>query len=181
MTLLSGVSLLLLGTLLPVGCASSSNSSGKEPSKFANRLVKKGRLNSPLVEVTPFVFKGRLYRLENWQKQWEFPGSPEGSRFQEDQVRIRDVEKDQIVSTPLTGHGLGMAFVWQNRVYVFAGNWGNVKKWNITEIEVVSSQDLCLHDQASPANRIKGSGGRIAAGRPHEHCFRRFELNCHAL
>lgn len=139
-TLLRALSLFLLETLLLVGSAAKASS--KEPSKFVNPLVKKGRLNSPLVEVTPFVFKNRLYRLENWQKQWEFPGSPEGSHFQEDQVRIRDVENDQIVSTPLIGHGLGMAFVWENRVCVFAGNWGNVKKWNITEIEMVSSQDL---------------------------------------
>jgi len=105
-------------------------------------LVKKGKLHSPLVEVTPFVFRGRLYLLENWQKQWEFPGSPDGSRFQEDEVRIRDVEADRIVSVPLVGHGLGMAFVWKDRVYVFAGNWGTEKKWNITEIEMTSSKDL---------------------------------------
>jgi alpha-L-fucosidase len=35
-----------------------------------------------------------------------------------------------------------MAFVWKGRVYVFAGNWGQEKKWQITEIEMISSDDL---------------------------------------
>ncbi len=109
---------------------------------WRNPLVKKGKLDSPLVEVTPFVFSGRLYLLENWQKQWEFPSAPDGSRSREDEVRIRDVKANRIVSIPLVGHGLGMAFVWKNRVYVFAGKWAVKKKWNITEIEMVSSTDL---------------------------------------
>ncbi|MCC6695373.1 MAG: alpha-L-fucosidase [Candidatus Hydrogenedentes bacterium] len=110
--------------------------------EWTNPLMLKGKLDSPLVEVTPFVFQDKLYRLENWQKQWEFPGSDDGSRFTEDEVRIRDMETDQIVSVPFTGHGLGMAFVNGDRVHVFAGNWGAEKKWNITEIEMVSSTDL---------------------------------------
>jgi len=110
--------------------------------KWTPPLINQRRLNSPLVEVTPFVFQDRFYLLENWQKQWEFPGLPEGSRFQEDEVRLRDVEQDRIVATPLRGHGLGMAFVWRGRVNIFAGNWGQEKKWQITEIETTSSADL---------------------------------------
>ncbi|MBX7256117.1 MAG: hypothetical protein K1Y02_07120 [Candidatus Hydrogenedentes bacterium] len=110
--------------------------------KWTNPLVYKGKLNSPLVEVTPFVFNERLYLLENWQKQWEFPGSTDGSHTQHDEVRIRDVDADSIVSVPLVGHGLGMAFVHNGEVFVFAGNWGKGEKWNITAIEMVSSKDL---------------------------------------
>ncbi|MBI4328154.1 MAG: alpha-L-fucosidase [Chloroflexi bacterium] len=109
---------------------------------WTHPLINQRKLNSPLVEVTPFVFKDRLYLLENWQKQWEFPGSPDGSHFQEDEIRIRDVAADKIVSVALNGHGLGMALVWSNRVHVFAGNWGTKKKWEITEIEATSSDDL---------------------------------------
>lgn len=105
-------------------------------------ITKQGKLNSPLVEVTPFVFNERFYLLENWQRQWEFPGSPENGMFAEDEVRIRDSEKDEIVSIPLVGHGLGMALVWEDRVYVFAGNWGTEKKWQIKSIEMTSSSDL---------------------------------------
>lgn len=117
------------------------NSFAQEGS-WSHPLVYKGKLNSPLVEVTPFVFKERLYRLENWQKQWEHPESPDGSRIREDEVRIRDVERDAIVSTPFVGHGLGMALVDEGEVFVFAGNWGEGEKWNITAIEMVSSKDL---------------------------------------
>ena len=105
-------------------------------------LVKATKLDSPLVEVTPFVFKDRLYRLDNWQKQWETPDSSDGVRFQEDEVRIRDLQTDRIVSIPLVGHGLGMAFVWKDRVYVFAGDWGRERKWQIDKIEMTSSGDL---------------------------------------
>ncbi|GMW03122.1 MAG: hypothetical protein AMXMBFR84_42580 [Candidatus Hydrogenedentota bacterium] len=110
--------------------------------EWQNRLTKVGKLNSPLVEVTPFIFKGRRCLLENWQRQWEKIGSPDGDRFQEDQVRIRDLETDEIISVALTGHGLGMAFVWEGRVYVFAGNWGTEKKWQIKAIEMTYSDDL---------------------------------------
>src|SRR5690606_17239445 len=102
-----------------------------------------GKLQSPLVEVTPFVFKDKLYLLENWQKQWEHPGVPDGSMFQQDEIRIRDMASDTILTTPLRGHGLGMAMVWEDRVYVFAGNWGQgEKKWDIRTIEMTSSTDL---------------------------------------
>ena len=120
----------------------NTEAGGPSTAGWEHPLVKKGKLDSPLVEVTPFVFKNRFYLLENWQKQWEFPGSPNGSRLQEDEVRIRDVKADRIVSVALVGRGLGMAFVWQDRVYVFAGNWGTNKKWNINEIEMTSSEDL---------------------------------------
>ncbi|HPA45484.1 MAG TPA: alpha-L-fucosidase [bacterium] len=113
-------------------------------------LVKKGKLNNPLVEVTPFVFRDRFFLLENWQKHWETKGSEDGAGFQKDEVRIRllnqdnpgDLDGGQIVSTPFIGHGLGMAMVWQDQVYVFAGNWGTEKKWQIREISMVHSGDL---------------------------------------
>lgn len=109
---------------------------------WANPIVYKGKLDSPLVEVTPFVFNDRFYLLENWQKQWEYPDETDGSRFVEDEVRIRDVAKDEVVSIPLIGHGLGMAFVWDGRVYVFAGYWGTKEKWGIQHITMVHSDDL---------------------------------------
>lgn len=109
---------------------------------WVNPLAYQGKLDSPLVEVTPFVFQDRLYRLENWQKQWESTDYPHGSHFEQDEVRIRDMASERIVSVPLIGHGLGMALVDDGRVYVFAGNWGTEKKWQITQIEMVSSDDL---------------------------------------
>lgn len=133
----------LLGTTAPAIAAGPDNTSTRaDRPTWTHPLTNRRKLNSPLVEVTPFVFRDRLYLLENWQKQWEFPGSPDGSRFQEDEVRIRDVEADTIISTPLRGHGLGTAFVGNDRVHVFAGAWGKEKKWHITEIQTTWSADL---------------------------------------
>jgi alpha-L-fucosidase len=110
--------------------------------KWTHPLENWVKLESPLVEVTPFVFEDKLYLMESWQKQWENPEAEDGSHFTRDEVRIRDMAADRIVSTPLIGHGLAMTFVPEGRVYLFAGNWGTEKKWHITEIVMTSSTDL---------------------------------------
>ena len=131
-----------LGAVLVALCVVGYAANGEEDSAWKNPLTYLGKLDSPLVEVTPFVFKDRFYLLENWQKQWEYPDETDGARTTEDEIRIRDVDADRIVSIPLVGHGLGMALVHDGRVYVFGGNWGTGKKWNIKKIEMVHSDDL---------------------------------------
>jgi len=43
----------------------------------------------------------------------------------------------------LRGHGLGVAFVWNNRVYVYASDWGQTeKKWGIKKVHMTWSDDL---------------------------------------
>jgi alpha-L-fucosidase len=109
---------------------------------WRNPLTKLGRLGSPLVEVTPFVFKDRLYCLENNQKFWDIGGKP-GDRYREDEVRVRDVATNEIVSIALKNCGFGTALVDKGRVYVFAGDYGKDKPWRqITEITMTSSADL---------------------------------------
>lgn len=100
------------------------------------------KLESPLVEVTPFVFNEKLYLMESWQKQWEFSYAKHQELFEQDEVRIRDVAADRIVSVPLVGHGLAMTFVWEGRVYVFGSDWGTEKKWQVREVSMTSSDDL---------------------------------------
>lgn len=110
---------------------------------FQNPIQKRGRLGSPLVETSPFVFGDKLYLLENNQRFWDIPGTKPGDYFHEDEVRIREVESGNIVSEPLKNHGFGTALVWNDRVYVFAGNYGEGKPWrHITEITMTSSSDL---------------------------------------
>jgi alpha-L-fucosidase len=112
------------------------------PARWTNPIEKKGYLNSPLVEVTPFVFNNRLYRLESWQKYWEVPGlPPPGTRAEEDTVRMFDVEAERIISTPLTGHGFATAFVWDGRVYVFAAQWDRPNR-KASKINMTQSADL---------------------------------------
>ncbi len=131
------MSCVLAGLLIGAAVADATESAWRNP------LVNRRKLGSPLVEVTPFVFHQRLYLLENWQKQWEHPGAPDGSYFQQDEVRVRDVAADKIISVALTGHGLGCALVWKDHVHVLAGDWGKgEKKWGIQQVSYVSSANL---------------------------------------
>ncbi|SHM56039.1 alpha-L-fucosidase [Cyclobacterium lianum] len=111
--------------------------------EWQNPIKKQGRLGSPLVETSPFVFEDKLYLLENNQRFWDVPGAKPGDYFQEDEVRIRDLATNEIVSVPLKNHAFGTVLTWNNRVYVFAGFYGENKPWRkITEIVVTSSTDL---------------------------------------
>ena len=110
--------------------------------EWTHPLSKQGRLGSPLVEVSPFVFRDRIFRLDNNQKFWDVGGRP-GDRFHEDEVRIRDVEKDEIVSVVMTNHAFATVLVHEDRVYVFAGDYGQEKPWRyVNEINMTSSDDL---------------------------------------
>jgi alpha-L-fucosidase len=110
---------------------------------WTNPIVKQGRLGSPLVEISPFVFKNKLYLLENNQRFWDLPGGKPGDSFHEDSVHIRDVESGKIVSSALANHGFGTVLVWNDSVYVFAGDYGQNKPWRqITSITMTSSADL---------------------------------------
>lgn len=110
---------------------------------WQNPIQKQGRLGSPLVESSPFVFKGKLFLLENNQRFWDVQGAKPGDFFHEDEVRIRDVESDQVISVPLKNHAFGTVLTWNNRVYIFAGDYGEGKPWrHISEISMTSSTDL---------------------------------------
>lgn len=108
------------------------------------RLIKRAIIgNSVATETTPFVLHDRLYRLENVKKSIEFPYEKAQYRFHEDEIRIRDVEDDQIVSLVLRNHYFGLGFVWDGRLYVFAGDYGTDEPWwHIRRIVMTSSGDL---------------------------------------
>lgn len=110
---------------------------------WTNPIVKQGRIGSPLVETSPFVFKDQLYVLENNQRFWDVKGAKPGDYFHEDEVRIREVQSGKLVSVPLKNHGFGTVLVHDGKVYVFAGNYGEGKPWRrMTEITMTSSSDL---------------------------------------
>jgi len=121
-------------------------------------LVKKGRVPVSCGETTPFVFNGRLYRLENFKKSDEFHGKPVQYRFHEDGFRIRDVEADRVVSVPLLNHYFAIAYVWEERVYVLAGDLGEDEPWwHIRKIVLISSDDLITW--TAPQVVIRSEGG----------------------
>ncbi|GAG10633.1 unnamed protein product, partial [marine sediment metagenome] len=108
------------------------------PPPWKSPLVKKGKLDSPLVEVTPFVFKGRYTMLENWRHDWPRPEMLRRAGTDQPQIAIRDVQKDQYLSVALTGRSLGVAFVRDDRVCVFAAHDAKGRK----EISMTVSGDL---------------------------------------
>lgn len=124
-----------------MACLISCNVLAQTP--FENPIKKQGRLNSPLVETSPFVFQNKLYLLENNQYFWDVEGAKPGDYFHEDEIRIRDLESGKLISVPLKNHGFGTVLTWKDTVYVFAGNYGNGKPWRqMTEITMTSSKDL---------------------------------------
>lgn len=127
---------------------------------WKNPIQKQGRLGSPLVETSPFVFNNKLYLLENNQRFWDIQGAIPGEYFHEDEVRIREVVSDKIISVPLKNHGFGTVLVWNECVYVFAGNYGQQKPWRqITEISMTSSKDL--KNWTEPRTVLKTSGNEF--------------------
>ncbi len=114
-----------------------------QPKPWQNPLQKTGYLGSPLVETTPFVFRGRMYLLENSQAFFDDPQRKLGEHFEKDELRIRDVETGKLVSVALKNHGFGTALVWNDKAYVFAASWGEGKPWrNATEVSLTISADL---------------------------------------
>ena len=111
--------------------------------QWESPLTHRCAVSQEMGETTPFVFRERLYRVENWQKYLDIPGSSPGDRFMEDQVRIRDVENHTVVSIPFTGHSFGMAYVHAGRVYVFATRHEADRPWrHFRFIRMTHSADL---------------------------------------
>ena len=98
---------------------------------------------APGCEVTPFVFKDRFYRIENFKRAEDLPGTPLTEMFHEDGFRIRDIEKDCVISVPLLNHYFATAFVWQEKVYIFCGDYEWDRPWwHIRKIQMICSSDL---------------------------------------
>jgi alpha-L-fucosidase len=147
---------LILGCILSISFASTMRA--EEPSSpWQGPLQKNGYLGSPLVETTPFVFRGRLYLLENNQAFFDDPKLKLGEHFEKDELRIRDVETGKLISVALKNHGFGTAFVWNDKVYVFAASWGVGKPWrNATEVSLTTSDDLKTWSPPQTVLRAEG-------------------------
>lgn len=110
---------------------------------WTNRLKRTISLGPITHEVTPFVLNDRFYRVENHPRFLDFPTDDPTYRFHEDEVRIRDVEADKIISVPLTNHYFGAGYVYGKRLYIFAGDYGTDLPWrHHKKIDMVYSDDL---------------------------------------
>ena len=110
--------------------------------KWENHQYMKG-FGCDAGEITPFVFKGRRYRVENIMYH-SIADKPVGFNFQEDHFRIRDEETGRPVSHPLVGYYFATAHVRNDKVYVFASDLGprTAPVWKCQRIIVITSTDL---------------------------------------
>ena len=92
-------------------------------------------VSTTTAETTPFVFKGKLYRLECFVVYTDDHSKVNHSP--EDGSRIRDLSDNSIVSIPWRGHYYSQVFVWDDKVHIF----GTAMK-SITQIMHMVSDDL---------------------------------------
>jgi hypothetical protein len=76
------------------------------------RIIKKGTIDCDLVETTPIVFKGRLYRFE-WVRRGYW-----NNAFKQDYFRLVDHKTGRPTEAFAFGHEFGNAFVERGTVYV---------------------------------------------------------------
>ena len=123
--------------------SNEQNKSGNQPAWQSPLINKRVVSVKGSCENTPFLFKDRLYRLENFKRGEDFPGEPLLSRFHEDGFRIRDEAEDRVVSVPLLNHYFGFPIVQEGRVYVFCGDSEFDRPcWHIRHMVMISSDDL---------------------------------------
>lgn len=140
---LHAITLILGAVFLANLSAYAGGAANSEQGPAERDLVRTGVVPGAQLEATPFVFRDRLYRLENFRKQLETPDKPVDYRFHEDGFRIRDVAKDRVISVPLLNHYFATAIVWNDRVYVFCCYLGEDEAWwHSREIRMISSDDL---------------------------------------
>jgi len=104
---------------------------------WSNPLRKKAILDSPVVEVTPVVWNGRLVLAECWREQWRDapPVTP--------CVQIRDVDTGHVLARTFEGYSLASAFVWGGVFFLYGARRepaGERTTWN--DVNMTCSVDL---------------------------------------
>jgi len=125
---------------------------------WENPLVNWRMVSTVGSEVTPFVFRKRLYRVENFKRAEDFPGRELTYRFHEDGFRIRDVDEDRIISIPLLNHYFASAFVWKDRIYIYCADYGDIKQewWKVKQLVMISSDNLISWTAPIPVVKAEG-------------------------
>ena len=145
----------------------------------APTIKKLGTIDCDMVETTPIVFKGKLYRFEYVRKDRYKPNKTGDSYF-----RFIDTATDDATPSFATGYHLGSAFVDGGTMYVYG-----VKDWGASGIHVFWSTDLAQW-KGQPAIELpgweiyntsvcKGKGAYVMAfeiGGPPEQAGHRFTM-----
>lgn len=164
------------GTVMTASSAGDDSSGKPRPEK--PRIAKLGAIDCDLVETTPIVFRGRLYRFEYVRKGYK-PNKTGESYF-----RFIDVAGGKPTPSFAVGHNLGCATVQGDTVYVYG-----VKGWETPTVYVFWSKDLKTWSSGRALDLpgwgifntsvCRGADGYIMAfeiGKPPEMAGRRFTM-----
>lgn len=99
------------------------------------RIVKLGTIDVDLVEATPIVFQGRLYRFEYVRHNYW------ANKTGDDYFRFVDHATGRYTPAFAQGRVLGSAFLDGKTVYV-TGTGGKGKKWGAEQVWMFASRDL---------------------------------------
>jgi hypothetical protein len=116
--------------------APGPNADGRPP------IRKRGTIDCDLVETTPIVFHGRLYRFEYVRARYGL--NTTGDSY----FRFIDVAAGRPTPSFAAGHNLGSAFVDGDTVYVYG-----VRGWGTDTIYVFRSNDLKTWSSAAALHR----------------------------
>jgi len=104
-------------------------------------IEKTGTIDCDMVETTPVVFHGKLYRFEYVRSNYET--NKTGNSY----FRFIDVESGEATPAFAAGYHLGCAYVENDRAYVYGTNI-----WDGERIEVFWSDDLKTWSQKTALN-----------------------------
>ena len=141
------------------------------------KIKRLGTIDCDVVETTPIVFNGRLYRFESTRNHY-YANDTEYTYF-----RFCDVESGEITPSFARGYHFGSAFVKGDTVYVFGvDDWGgeNIRVFRSKDlVNWNSCSDISLNGFAIYNNSVcKNSDGKyimlIELGKPAEEIGVRF-------
>lgn len=142
------------------------------------RIRKLGTLDRDMVETTPLVIGGRLYRFEYVRENyWK---NPSGTSY----FQFRDVETNALTAPFAHGHHLGSAYAEDGCVYAFG-----VTKWGCDTMRAFRSTDLVHWEEKTiftlpgwelyNSSVCRGADGYVMAfeiGGPPEECGHPFTI-----
>ena len=100
-------------------------------------------VSTKAAETTPFVWRGKLYALENVQRYMDFPGKGPDYRFHEDGCYIRDLSTDTRLCYPWLNHYFSTIHVLDDRLVLIGGDYGWEQPWwHIKRFQMMTSDDL---------------------------------------
>ena len=134
--------------------------------QFKKPSIKKlGTIDCDMVETTPIVFHGQLYRFEYVRANYK-PNKTADSYF-----RFMDVESSEPTPAFAAGYHLGSAYVEDDTVYVYG-----VDTWGAENIQVFQSKDL-ENWSSQPALTLPGWGiYNTSVCKGAEHYIMAFEI-----